>query len=46
MDNREQGSHARVYIAHRNSKAEARGRNRHKNNERVVRNLEERNVGT
>ena len=29
-----------------NSKGEARGRNRHKNNARVVRNLEERNVGT
>ena len=35
-----------VYLAHGNSKGEARGRNRHKNNARVVRNLEERNVGT
>ena len=29
-----------------NSKGETRGRNRHKNNARVKRNLEERNVGT
>ena len=35
-----------VYIAHGNSKGEARGRNRYKNNARVVRNLKERNVGT
>ena len=28
-----------------NSNGEARGRSRHKNNARVVRNLEERNVG-
>ena len=48
MDYRERGSHARsVYpLAHGNSEGEARGRSRHKNNVRVVRNLEERNVGT
>ena len=33
-----------VYLAHGNSKSEARGRNKHKNNA-IVRNLEERNVG-
>ena len=33
-----------VCIPH--SKDETRGRSRHKNNARVVRNLEERNVGT
>ena len=32
-----------VYLAHGNSKGEARARNRHK---RVVRNMEERKVGT
>ena len=52
MDYRELGSQARsvshtVYLVHENSKGETRGRNRHKNNsKRVVRNLEERNVGT
>ena len=35
-----------VYLAQGNSKGESRGRNGHKNNARVVRNLEERNVGT
>ena len=46
MDYRERGSHAE-YLAHGNSKDEARGRNRHKNeSKRGVRNLEERNVGT
>ena len=35
------------YLAHWNSKGGARGRSRHKHNsKRVVRNLEERNVGT
>ena len=35
-----------VYLAHGNKKGEARGTSRHKrNNNRVVRNLEERNVG-
>ena len=35
------------YLAHGNSKGEIRGRSRHRNNsKRVVRNLEERNVGT
>ena len=35
------------YLAHGNSKGEVRGRNRHKSNtRRVVRILEERNVGT
>ena len=34
------------YLAHGNSKSEARRRNRHMNNARVVRNLEEMNVGT
>ena len=35
------------YLAHGNSKGEARGRNRHKNHrKRVVRNLKERNVDT
>ena len=34
-----------VYLAHGNRKGEARGRSRHKNNERV-RNLEKWNVGT
>ena len=29
-----------------NSKGEARGRSRHKSNSRVVKNLEERNLGT
>ena len=43
MDYRERGSHARSVW---NSKGEERGRNRHNNNARVVRNLEERNVGT
>ena len=33
-----------VYFAHGNSKGEARGRNLHKNNARVVRNLKERSV--
>ena len=54
IDYRERGSHARgVYVshtghlAHGNSKGEARGRSRHKNdNNGVVRNLEKRNVGT
>ena len=49
MDYREQGFHVRgahptLYLAHGNSKGEVRGRNRHKNNERVVRNLEKKNV--
>ena len=36
-----------VYLAHRNSKSEVRGRSRRKrNSNRVVRNLEERDVGT
>ena len=36
-----------VYLAHGDSKGEARGRSRHKRNSNgVVRNLEERNVGT
>ena len=36
-----------VYLAHGNKKGEARSRNRHKrNSNRVVRNLEEMNVGT
>ena len=36
-----------VYLAHRNSKGESRARSRHKrNSNRVVRNVEERNVGT
>ena len=34
------------YLAHGNSKGEARERSRHKNNVRVVKNLEERNVDT
>ena len=35
-----------IYLAHGNSKGEARGRNMHKsNNKRVVKNLEERNEG-
>ena len=35
------------YLAHGNSKDEIRGRSRHKNHShRVVRNMEERNVGT
>ena len=39
-------SHA-GYLAHGNSKGEARGRNRHKSNrKRVARNLEERNAIT
>ena len=52
IDCREQGSHARGvshtgYLAHENSKGEARGRRRHKNNsKRVVRNMGERNAGT
>ena len=51
MDYRKRGSHARgvypdtVYLAHGKSKGEARGRIRHKNNARIVKNLEERNVG-
>ena len=35
-----------VYLAHEKIKGEGRGRRKHKNNVRVVRNLEERNVGT
>ena len=35
-----------AYLAHWNSEGEARGRSRHKNNARVVRHLEERNVST
>ena len=35
-----------IYLAHGNSKGEARGRNGHRINATVVRNLEERNVGT
>ena len=36
-----------VYIAHENSNGEAKERNIHKmNSKRVVRNLDERNVGT
>ena len=35
-----------VYLAHGSNKGEARGRNRHENNVRVVRNLQETNVGT
>ena len=35
-----------VYLAHGNHKGETRGRSRHKcNSNRVVRNLEERNMG-
>ena len=35
------------FLAHGNSKGEARGRSRHQNNSRrVVRNLEKMNVGT
>ena len=35
------------YLVHGNSKGEARGRSRHKNNsKRVVTNMEERNVDT
>ena len=38
--------HTAGYLAHGSSEGEARGRSRHKNNsERVVRNMEERNVG-
>ena len=49
MNYREQGSHARGvshtgYLEPGNNKGEARGRSRHKNNAKVVRNLEERNV--
>ena len=35
-----------VYFTHGNSKGEARRTSRHKNNTRVIRNLEEKNVGT
>ena len=35
-----------VYLAHGDSKDEARGSSRHKNNVRVVRNMETRNLGT
>ena len=50
IEYKERGSHARgvydvshtVYLAHGNSKGEARGRNKRKNNARVARNLEER----
>ena len=34
------------YLMHENSKGEARGRSIYKNNSKIVRNLEERNVGT
>ena len=44
MDYRKRGPHARG-VSHGNSKGEARGRSRHKNNVRVARSLEERNVG-
>ena len=44
MDYRERGSHA-VYLAHGNSKGEEE-EEIDKNNERVVRNLEEKNVST
>ena len=45
MDYRERGSHTRDLV-HGNNEGDARGRNRHKSNARVVRNLEERSVGT
>ena len=49
MDYRERRSHARdvhPYLAHGNSKGEARGRNRHKtHSKRVVGHLEDRNGG-
>ena len=35
-----------MHLAHENSKGEGRGGSRHKNNARVVRDPEERNVGT
>ena len=38
--------HGSLYLEDGNSKGKARGRNRHKNNARVVRNPKERNVGT
>ena len=34
-----------AYLAHGNSKGEARGKNRHKNNARAVRNLKKINLG-
>ena len=56
VDYREQRSHTRgvypthwhtVYLAHGNNKDEGRVRNRHKHNsERVVQNMERRNVGS
>ena len=51
MHCRERGSHERGvsharYLAHGNSKGVARGRRRHKNNSKIVRNLEERKVVT
>ena len=42
---RERGSQI-GYLTHGNSKGEAKGRNRHKNNARVVRILEELERGT
>ena len=40
-------SHTAEYLTHGNSKSEARGISRHmSNSKRVVRNMEERNVGT
>ena len=52
MDYRERGSRARGlyptqgYLVHGNSKGEARGRSRHKNNSKIFKNMEERKVGT
>ena len=47
MDYREWGFYGRVYLMHGSSKGEARKRSRHQNNShRVVRNMEEMNVGT
>ena len=54
MDYRERGSHKRAvypshtgYLAHGNSKGEARRRSRHENNSKGgVTDIEERNVGT
>ena len=47
IDYRERGFHARGYLAHGSNKGVARGRSRHENTKkRVVRNMEERKVGT
>ena len=50
MDNRELGSHARGvycvshigYLEPRNSKGKTRGRNRHMNHSKIVKNMKER----